>query len=641
MRRLTLLLGLCGLLVAAVGAPSASAALTAPAVVTGTAGVPTSTAADVNGTVNPLGQSTTYQFDYGTTTAYGLHTMIGTAGAGLTAVNVAASLAGLTPATTYHFRIEATNASGTNFGADATFATTAAPVVVTGAASAVTSTTATLAGTVDPSGLATTYVFQYGPTTTYANQTAAVPIAAGTAVVPVTGAISGLTPGATYHYRLSATNSSGTSTGADATFATPGPAVGASKLAVSVSPAGGNNDLSSTLTIGTDAGGTPGGVVASIAEAISAQFANQLASFGTCPATSFNNLQGPTAANCADRSSILGSASLAIRSQTGVDVASDQAFVVKTAANQVVLWWHMPAVGSVVQSFGVATGTVSQATGVYGPIVSYDFSGLPAGTRIKALTLDYQRSAVNGKVAFAATGCTGGSWAFETGVVYAGGTTPELPMTTVPCGAAVAPPQPAKLQVSRATIDRAARVIDILAPISSRATGTVKLDLYAAGQHYGWTAAINSVDGRIRTRQPIPAAQANRGTGILTITYAGNAATRPQVVRLRAADGQALLGAGRPTYAAGVLHDQGTISSAARGIVRVQLQYYSGGQTTTLEFHAPIANGSWSLTTTLTAAQQAAIGSRSGTLHSYILYTGYLPQKIRGEMDSFQVLGAR
>src|SRR5206468_2519376 len=160
-----------------------------------------------------------------------------------------------------------------------------------------------------------------------------------------------------------------------------------------------------------------------------------------------------------DRSSILGSASIVIRGSSGTDITSDQGFIVKTAANQVVIWWHTPAVGALAQAFGVATGTVSQATGVYGPIVAYDFSGLPAGSRIKALTLDYQRSTVNGKSPFAAATCTGGGWAFETGIVYSGGATPELPMTTVPCG--VAPgPQPAKLQVSRATIERSPAIID-------------------------------------------------------------------------------------------------------------------------------------------------------------------------------------
>ncbi|HWH09792.1 MAG TPA: hypothetical protein VG165_01585 [Solirubrobacteraceae bacterium] len=640
MRRLTLLLGLCGLLVTGVLTASASALGLPPVVTTGTATAPTQTATTLSGTVTPVGLATTYQFDYGTTTSYGMSTTPTSAGSGIAAVPVTANLTGLTPATTYHFRLEATNTSSATptDGLDGTFTTAGSPVVVTGAATGVTGTTATLGGTVNPSGIAATYVFQYGTTAAYGQQTAAQAAGAGTTAMTASAALTGLAPGTTYHYRLAATNAYTTVPGADATFVTPG-AAGASKLSVAVNPAGGNTDLSSTLTIGTDAAGTPGGAATSITQAISSQFANQLASFGTCATSAFENVGGPTSAACTDRSSILGTGTIVTHPQTGTDVASDQGFIVKTAANTVVFWWHTPALGATPASFGAAPGTVSQTTGTYGPIVTYDLSGLPAGTRLKSLTLDYQASAVNGKAPFAASTCVGGSWAFETGILYAGGVTPELPTATVPCGVA-APPQPAKLQVSRATISKSARTIDILAPITHRATGSVKLDLFAAGQHYDWTAAIDSADGRIRTTHSIPVAQADKGTGILTITYAGNAATRPQVVRLRAADVPANLDASRPTYAAGVLHDQGTISSLARGIVRVQLQYFSGGTTTTLEFHAPISNGTWSLNTTLTAAQQTAIAARSGTLHSYILFTGYLPQRMRGEMNSYQVLGA-
>jgi hypothetical protein len=643
MRRLTLLLGLCGLLLAGVlagSAGSASAALLAPVVSTGAATSLTPTAATVNGTVNPEAQSTTYRFDYGTAATYGTQTPVEQAGSGILATPATAVLTGLTPATTYYFRLEATNGSGTTDGAQGTFTTAGTPVVTTGAASGVTSTTATLTGTVNPAGVAATYVFDYGTTTSYGEVTPVESAGAGTTAVPAAAAITGLAPGTTYHYRLVATNAETTVPGADMTFVAPATA-GASTLSVTVNPAGGNTSLSSTLTIGTDPSGTPVGAASTIAEAISAQFSNQLASFGTCATASFDNLQGPTAANCTDRSSILGSGSLVMRLQDGTDVTSDQAFIVNTAANQIVLWWHTPAVGATAQGFGVAVGAVTQTTGVYGPVVNYDFSGLPAGARLKVLTLDYQASAVNGKAPFAASACTGGAWAFETGIIYAGGATPQLPTTTAPCGVAapVVGPQPAKLQVERETISKADRTISIFAPISKRASGNVSLDLYAAGQHYDWTAPIDSSAGWIREVHSIPAAQADLGTGILTITYAGNAATRPQVVRLRAADVHADLGVTRPTYTGGTLTDSGTISSAARGVVRVQLQYYSGGQTTTLDFNAPVSGGAWSLKTTLTAAGQAAIAARSGTLHSYILFTGYLPARMRGEMKSYQVLG--
>ena len=200
-------------------------------------------------------------------------------------------------------------------------------------------------------------------------------------------------------------------------------------------------------------------------------------------------------------------------------------------------------------------------------------------------------------------------------------------------------PEPAKLQLARATIFGGARVIDILAPITRRASGTVAMQLYAAGQRHRWTAPVNSTEGHIRVSEKIPAAQARMGTGILTVAYPGDPDTRPQTVRLRAANVPAALDARRPTIVGGRLQAGGTISRAARGVVRVQLQYFSGERTTTLEKQARISGGAWSLDAPLTPEEQAAIAQRRGTVHSYILFTGYLEARMRGEMRSYQVLG--
>lgn len=113
----------------ATGLPSQSSGGTtqqAPAVVTNAATSVTSTGATLNGTVNPEGADAPYKFDWGTTTAYGSSTTGGDAGSGTTAVNEANVLTGLTPSTTYHFRIEATNSGGTTLGADQQFTTSAA-----------------------------------------------------------------------------------------------------------------------------------------------------------------------------------------------------------------------------------------------------------------------------------------------------------------------------------------------------------------------------------------------------------------------------------------------------------------------------------------------------------------------------------
>ncbi|MGA2012891.1 MAG: hypothetical protein ABSH51_20465 [Solirubrobacteraceae bacterium] len=80
--------------------------------------------------------------------------------------------------------------------------------------------TATLVGGVYPNGLDTAYSWQYGPTTGYGQQTAATDIGSGTAAVMTTTTLTGLTAGATYHYRLVATNSAGTTYGYDYTLQT-------------------------------------------------------------------------------------------------------------------------------------------------------------------------------------------------------------------------------------------------------------------------------------------------------------------------------------------------------------------------------------------------------------------------------------
>ena len=94
------------------------------------------------------------------------------------------------------------------------------PVVTTGAVANLTPSSASLLGKVNPSGAATTYLFQYGPTTLYGAMTPPVAIGGGTTTINVVANIAGLAPATTYHYRLVATNAKGTTRGADRTFRT-------------------------------------------------------------------------------------------------------------------------------------------------------------------------------------------------------------------------------------------------------------------------------------------------------------------------------------------------------------------------------------------------------------------------------------
>ena len=97
-----------------------------PTVTTGTATAVTTNAATLNGTVNPNGQSTTAQFQYGLTTTYGSVAAVSGSLNGTNAQAVSANVTGLSPGTTYHFLVTATNASGAARGLDQTF-TTATP----------------------------------------------------------------------------------------------------------------------------------------------------------------------------------------------------------------------------------------------------------------------------------------------------------------------------------------------------------------------------------------------------------------------------------------------------------------------------------------------------------------------------------
>lgn len=96
------------------------------------------------------------------------------------------------------------------------------PTVATGAATNIGNTAATLNATVNPNGNQTGYSFQYGVTTAYGLSTNSHSAGHGTKPVTVAAAISGLTPGTVYHYRISALNKAGGSIGVDRTFKTTG-----------------------------------------------------------------------------------------------------------------------------------------------------------------------------------------------------------------------------------------------------------------------------------------------------------------------------------------------------------------------------------------------------------------------------------
>jgi len=95
---------------------------------------------------------------------------------------------------------------------------------------------ATINGGIYRNGLDTTWSIQYGTSTQYGAQTSPIDIGAGSAPLAVTGYLSQLTPATTYHFRLVAQNSQGTTYGSDYTFTTPASAAGSPTAAFTVSP---------------------------------------------------------------------------------------------------------------------------------------------------------------------------------------------------------------------------------------------------------------------------------------------------------------------------------------------------------------------------------------------------------------------
>jgi hypothetical protein len=238
--RLTGSLALLMALVALAGAGTAAAA-TAPTASTGPVSAVAPTTATVSGTVNPNGTATTWLVEYGTTTGYGTKTASASAGSGTTAQAVSVPLTGLKAGTTYHYRFVATSSAGTGTGGDGILTTSSVPAAVTSAASSITATSATLNGSVDPSGRPTTWYFDYGTSTGYGHKTPVKDGGAGTGSAAVSASVTGLTTGRTYHFRLVATNDAGTSHGSDQTF------VSSAAPTVSTKGASGVGDTTATL----------------------------------------------------------------------------------------------------------------------------------------------------------------------------------------------------------------------------------------------------------------------------------------------------------------------------------------------------------------------------------------------------------
>ena len=110
---------------------------------------------------------------------------------------------------------------------------------------------------------------------------------------------------------------------------------------------------------------------------------------------------------------------------------------------------------------------------------------------------------------------------------------------------------------------------------------------------------------------------------------------------MRAASQPADLDLERPVIEDGRVKARGTISDRARGLVRLQVQYVVDGQAETVKLRGEIDDGEWEIDEALSPQALDGIARRSGPVHSYALFTGFFERRIRGEMESFQILPDR
>lgn len=194
-----------------------------PTSVTSTASSITLTEAKLNGTVNGNYLPTTVTFEYGASLTYG-QTITATQSpvTGNIITSVSANLVGLSAGTTYHFRIKSVNTLGTTYGSDMTFTTLGlAPTVTTLLASNFSATGARLNATVKANYLSSIVTFEYGTTTSYGQTiTADQSPVTGNSNITVSAILTSLSSGSTYHFRVKAVNSLGTSYGNDNSFIT-------------------------------------------------------------------------------------------------------------------------------------------------------------------------------------------------------------------------------------------------------------------------------------------------------------------------------------------------------------------------------------------------------------------------------------
>jgi hypothetical protein len=209
-----------------------------PVVTTGTATNVAANTATLNGTVDPDSLSLTdCSFQYVDDAQFGIDGFASATSApcvpavpaGADPVPVSADISGLSPDTTYHFRLTASTADGTATGDANTFffRTPVDPDAVALPAAGVTETSAVIGGLVDPNNFPTTYYIEYADNPAFTGSTSLPPTqdadaGDGDTPVSVSAVASGLTPDTDYFFRVVVNSTAGDDTSDVITFHTLG-----------------------------------------------------------------------------------------------------------------------------------------------------------------------------------------------------------------------------------------------------------------------------------------------------------------------------------------------------------------------------------------------------------------------------------
>jgi hypothetical protein len=218
---------------------SLTTSATAPAATTDSATSLAGTSATLNGTGTPGGASTTGWFRYSTVSPGTGNDTFGTRvptsgatalGSGTSPVAYSRGIAGLSAGTAYYYCAIVSNSMGVAFGTVQSFTAPLPPAATTTAATSLAGTSATLNGTCNPGGAATTGWFRYSTVHpgaandsfgTRAPASSGTALGSGSSPVAYSQGISGLIAGTTYYYCAIAQNAEGLAFGTVLSFTTP------------------------------------------------------------------------------------------------------------------------------------------------------------------------------------------------------------------------------------------------------------------------------------------------------------------------------------------------------------------------------------------------------------------------------------